>query len=133
MPGGAGRAGEPERKVEHSDIPIASWSSVPVRARHASRSAGSSRSPAVSPCRRLGIGAQSARRMRRKTPGAAARIVAPCRAASSGICSSAVPSAGISAVAPTVQGSISPVPRVKVQLKAPACISRSFGVSPYQP
>ena len=39
----------------------------------------------------------------------------------------------ISAVAPSVQGSISPVPRVKVQLKAPACISRSFGVSPYQP
>ena len=32
-----------------------------------------------------------------------------------------------------VQGSISPVPSVKVQLNAPACSSRSSGPSPYQP
>jgi hypothetical protein len=41
--------------------------------------------------------------------------------------------AGMSAVAPMAHGSSRPVPSVKVQLKAPACSSRSSGVSPYQP
>ncbi len=48
----------------------------------------------------------------RNTPGAAAKMVASWRFSSSGSCAGAMPAAGISAVAPIVQGSISPVPSV---------------------
>ncbi len=112
---------------------MASCRSVPMRACHARRNVGSSRSPAANPWRKFAISCQDARSRRRKTPGAAASRAAPWRKASCGICSIAVPWAGMIAVAPTVHGSSRLVPRVNLQLKAPACSIRSVGFRSYQP
>ena len=57
-------------------------------------------------------GGRGARSICRTTPGAAAKIVASNRFSRSGSASTVTPAAGINAVAPTVQGSISPVPSV---------------------
>ncbi len=114
MPAGAGRPGQPEMKVEHSDMPKASWMAVPVAALPArSRVVSGSFSPADSPWRSFGSGGIADPQHLPVNPrrgGENRRVVAPQQQRPIG--PAATPSAGISAVAPMVQGSISPVPSV---------------------
>ena len=80
VPGGAGRAAEPEMKTEHSVMPYASKIGVPVAVRHRAATSSLSFSPADRACRiwgRSGIGCRS---ILRKTPGVAAKTVASVRA-----------------------------------------------------
>ena len=130
--GEVSRCGLDEIKVEHSDIPNASYTFKPVASVHAACKATGIFSPALRACRRCGNFGICTRTILRKTPGAAAKRVALDWASRFGKFSGGVPSFAIRAVAPTLHGSINPVPSVKVQLNAPACNKRSSLEISYQ-